>query len=228
MFAADLITDYITHSPVLLLRLQILLIAAVISFALAWFENDPEEGGIRAFIEPLVILLILVINAAVGVWQESNAENALEALKEMSADTARVIRGGRLIPDLPARELVPGDIIEVTSGDKVPADVRIVSLQTAILRAEQSALTGESVAVQKSASAVLPEKCELQSKECMLFSGTGIANGHALCVVNSIGMSTEIGQIQTQIQEAAAEEDDTPLKKKLDEFGEALAKVRLS
>ena len=125
--------------------MQILLLAALVSFGLAFFEDD--GGGVRAFMEPAVILLILILNAAVGVWQESNAENALEALKEMSAETARVIRNGRLIPELPAREVVPGDIVEMVAGDRVPADVRILRLKTALLRAEQSALTGESVAV---------------------------------------------------------------------------------
>ena len=74
-----------------------LLLAAGVSFALAFFEDSADEGGIRAFVEPAVILLILILNAAVGVWQESNAENALEALKEMSAETARVLRGGKLV-----------------------------------------------------------------------------------------------------------------------------------
>jgi len=143
---------------------QILLLAAGISFALAFFEDSEDEGGLRAFVEPAVIILILIINAAVGVWQESNAENALEALKEMSAETARVFREGRLVSDLPARDLVPGDVIEVTAGDRIPADARVVRLKTALLRAEQSALTGESVAVQKSATALCPSECELQSQ----------------------------------------------------------------
>jgi P-type Ca2+ transporter type 2C len=198
-------------------------LAACVSFGLAFFEDDGTEG-IRAFIEPAVILLILILNAAVGVWQESNAENALEALKEMSAETARCIRNGRMIPELPARELVPGDVIEIVAGDRVPADSRVLKLKTAILRAEQSALTGESVAVQKTASALAPSGCELQSKESMLFSGTGIASGTAIAVVNTTGMATEIGKIQEQIEEAADEDSDTPLKRKLDEFGEMLAK----
>jgi Ca2+-transporting ATPase len=198
-------------------------LAACVSFGLAFFEDDGTEG-IRAFIEPAVILLILILNAAVGVWQESNAENALEALKEMSAETARCLRNGRLIPELPARELVPGDIIEVAAGDRVPADARVLKLKTAILRAEQSALTGESVAVNKTATALAPAGCELQSKESMLFSGTGIASGTAIAVVNTTGMSTEIGKIQEQIEEAADEDSNTPLKRKLDEFGEMLAK----
>lgn len=202
---------------------KVLLMAACVSFGLAFFEDEGTEG-IRAFIEPAVILLILILNAAVGVWQESNAENALEALKEMSAETARCLRNGRLIPELPARELVPGDIIEVVAGDRVPADARVLKLKTAILRAEQSALTGESEAVRKTASALAPVGCELQSKESMLFSGTGIASGTAFAVVNATGMATEIGKIQEQIEEAADEDSDTPLKRKLDEFGEMLAK----
>ena len=200
--------------------------AALVSFGLAFFEDD--GGGVRAFMEPAVILLILILNAAVGVWQESNAENALEALKEMSAETARVIRNGRLIPELPAREVVPGDIVEMVAGDRVPADVRILRLKTALLRAEQSALTGESVAVQKFASSLAPADCVLQSKDNILFSGTGIASGSALAVVNTTGMSTEIGKIQEQIEEAAEEEQDTPLKRKLDEFGDSLAKAILA
>lgn len=102
------------------LLVKILLGAAVLSFVLACFE---EAEGVEAFVEPFVILLILVINAVVGVWQEHNAESALEALKQMQSATAKCIRGGELVPDLPAEELVPGDIVEIGVGDKVPADV---------------------------------------------------------------------------------------------------------
>ena len=102
------------------LLVKILLGAAVLSFVLACFE---EGEGVEAFVEPFVILLILVINAVVGVWQEHNAESALEALKQMQSATAKCIRGGELVPDLPAEELVPGDIVEIGVGDKVPAGV---------------------------------------------------------------------------------------------------------
>jgi len=131
-------------------------------------------------------------------------------------------------PGFGAIELVPGDIIEIAAGDRVPADCRILKLKTAILRAEQAALTGESVAVQKSATHTSSVHCELQSKDSMLFAGTGVASGNALCIVNTTGMHTEIGKIQEQIEEAASEDDDTPLKRKLDEFGEALAKIILA
>jgi Ca2+-transporting ATPase len=129
------------------------------------------------------------------------------------------------INDLPSRELVPGDIIELAVGDKVPADARIVRLKTATLRAEQASLTGEPVAVLKSTDSTSEQDVELQGKECMLFSSTGIANGSCFAIVTSTGMQTEIGKIQSQIQQASEEEEDTPLKQKLDEFGELLAKV---
>lgn len=202
---------------------KILLVAAFISFVLAYLQGS-ESGhtGFEVYVEPFVIVLILILNAFVGVWQESNAEKALEALKEMQCEHAKVLRDGYFVSDLPARELVPGDIVELRVGDKVPADMRIAALKTSTLRIEQSSLTGESMPVVKTASPVLIDDCELQAKECMVFSGTTVVNGSCLCVVTSIGMNTEIGMIQTQIHEASLEERDTPLKKKLDEFGERL------
>lgn len=204
------------------LLVKILLISAAVSFLLALFED--HEEGFRAFIEPLVIVMILFLNAAVGVWQESNAEAALDALKEMQGESAKVIRGGKM-STVSSKDLVPGDVVELHVGDRVPADIRCIVMKTATVRAEQAALTGESVAVQKSIDAIEEEETELQSKVNMLFSGTAIANGTVVGIVVSIGMATEMGKIQSQIQEAANEEDDTPLKKKLNEFGEMLALV---
>eukprot|EP00877_Chromochloris_zofingiensis_P004035 jgi/Chrzof1/13632/Cz08g05050.t1 len=204
---------------------KILLGAAAVSFALAYLEQNAEEQGIRAYIEPLVILLILILNAIVGVWQETNAEKALEALKELQSEHARVLRNGKLITDLPARELVPGDVVELHVGDRVPADMRLVQLRTATLRAEQASLTGEPVAVLKTTDVVPDADCELQGKECILFASTAISNGSGVGIVTATGMSTEIGKIQSQIHEASLEEEDTPLKRKLNEFGEMLARV---
>lgn len=198
---------------------KILLVAAFISFVLAYLNGHESGEGIGAYVEPFVIVLILVLNAVVGVWQETNAEKALDALKELQSESTKVLRDGYLVPDLPARELVPGDIVELRVGDKVPADMRIAVLKTSILRVEQSSLTGEAMPVIKTTCPVLVDDCELQAKECMAFAGTTIVNGSCLCIVVSIGMSTEIGKIQTQIHEASLEETDTPLKKKLDEFG---------
>ncbi|XP_002974128.2 calcium-transporting ATPase, endoplasmic reticulum-type [Selaginella moellendorffii] len=205
---------------------KILLVAAVLSFFLTYLDGQKSgESDLTAYVEPLVIFLILIINAVVGVWQETNAESALEALKEMQPEHAKVLRDGHWIPDLAARELVPGDVVELRVGDKVPADTRIAVLRTSTLRVEQSSLTGESAAVVKSTQAVELADVELQAKECMVFSGTTIVNGCCVGVVVSTGMFTEIGKIQAQIQEASMQDDDTPLKKKLDEFGERLTVV---
>ncbi|KAK8326337.1 hypothetical protein V6Z11_A11G108700 [Gossypium hirsutum] len=178
---------------------KILLVAAFISFLLAYMHgSESEESGFEAYVEPFVIVLILVLNAIVGVWQETNAEKALEALKEMQCESGKVLRDGFLVPDLPARELVPGDIVELQS------------------------TTGEAMPVLKGTSPIFQKECELQAKENMVFAGTTVVNGCCVCIVVCTGMNTEIGKIQKQIHEASLEESDTPLKKKLDEFGSRL------
>ncbi|KAK7275402.1 hypothetical protein RIF29_16518 [Crotalaria pallida] len=196
---------------------KILLLAAFISFVLAYF--DGSESGFEAYVEPLVILLILVLNAIVGVWQENNAEKALEALKELQCESGKVLRDGNFVPDLPARELVPGDVVELHVGDKVPADMRVAALKTSTLRVEQSSLTGEAMPVLKGTSPIFLDDCELQAKENMVFAGTTVVNGSCVCIVVTTGMNTEIGKIQKQIHEASLEDSDSPLEKKLDEFG---------
>ncbi|GMP43902.1 hypothetical protein CsSME_00013079 [Camellia sinensis var. sinensis] len=202
---------------------KILLVAAFISFILAYLHgNETGESVFEAYVEPFVIVLILVLNAIVGVWQETNAEKALEALREMQCESAKVLRDGYLVPDLPARELVPGDIVELRVGDKVPADMRVATLTTSTLRVEQSSLTGEAMPVLKGTNPIFMDDCELQAKENMVFAGTTVVNGSCICVVTSTGMTTEVGKIQMQIHEASLEETDTPLKKKLDEFGNRL------
>ncbi|CAL9002438.1 unnamed protein product [Prunus brigantina] len=204
---------------------RILLASAVICFVLAWL--DGEEGGekdITAFVEPLVIFLILIVNAIVGVWQESNAEKALEALKKIQSEHASVIRNGSKVPSLAAKELVPGDIVELKVGDKVPADMRVVELITSTLRVEQGSLTGESEAVNKTNKPV-SEDVDIQGKKSMVFAGTTIVNGHCICLVAQTGMLTEIGKVHSQIHAASQSKEDTPLKKKLNEFGETLTMI---
>ncbi|KAG5141921.1 hypothetical protein JHK82_017616 [Glycine max] len=202
---------------------KILLAAAFISFLLAYFHgSDSGESGFEAYVEPLVIILILVLNAIVGVWQENNAEKALEALKELQSESGKVLRDGYFVPDLPAKELVPGDIVELHVGDKVPADMRVAALKTSTLRVEQSSLTGEAMPVLKGTNPVFLDDCELQAKENMVFAGTTVVNGSCVCIVITTGMDTEIGKIHKQIHEASQEESDTPLRKKLDEFGNRL------
>ncbi|KAK4793396.1 hypothetical protein SAY86_023831 [Trapa natans] len=202
---------------------KILLGAASISFILAYMHrNESDESGFEAYVEPFVIMLILVLNAIVGVWQETNAERALEALKEMQSESCRVFRDGYWVSDMPARELVPGDIVELRVGDKVPADMRVSLLKTSTFGVEQSSLTGEAMPVFKATGPVNMNDCELQCKENMVFAGTVVVNGSCICLVVCTGMSTEIGKIQRQIHKASLEESDTPLKKKLDEFGSRL------
>jgi Ca2+-transporting ATPase len=203
---------------------KILLGAASVSFLLAYFEGGHGEG-ISAYVEPLVILVILILNAVVGVWQESNAEAALEALKDLQPENARALRNGEMIT-VPARDLVPGDIVEIRVGDKIPADIRLISMKTTSIRVEQAQMTGESTSVSKEIDA-LPQGTEdvIQAKINMLFATTVVVNGMGHGVVVKTGMATEIGKIQQSVQEAAEDEESTPLKKKLDEFGELLSKV---
>ena len=203
---------------------KILLAAAAVSFGLAYLEEDASAGA-RAYVEPLVILLILVLNAIVGVWQESNAEAALEALKAMGETTAVVLRGGEWMSGVPARELVRGDVVRLQAGDRVPADARLVEMLTATVRVDQASLTGESVPVPKEVEAACAVDAEVQAKECMVFSGTGVANGTCVVVVSATGAHTELGQTHQMIKEAEEEGGDTPLKRKLDEFGETLSLV---
>uniref|UniRef100_A0A8C3F8B0 P-type Ca(2+) transporter n=1 Tax=Chrysemys picta bellii TaxID=8478 RepID=A0A8C3F8B0_CHRPI len=204
------------------LLVRILLLAACISFVLAWFEEGEET--VTAFVEPFVILLILIANAIVGVWQERNAENAIEALKEYEPEMGKVYRADRKsVQRIKARDMVPGDIAEVAVGDKVPADIRLLSIKSTTLRVDQSILTGESVSVIKHTDPIPDPRAVNQDKKNMLFSGTNVAAGKAVGIVIATGVSTEIGKIRDQM--AATEQEKTPLQQKLDEFGEQLSKV---
>ncbi|KAM9314733.1 sarcoplasmic/endoplasmic reticulum calcium ATPase 2 isoform 2-T2 [Pholidichthys leucotaenia] len=189
---------------------------------LAWFEEG--EGTITAFVEPFVILLILIANAIVGVWQERNAENAIEALKEYEPEMGKVYRQDKKsIQRIRARDIVPGDIVEVAVGDKVPADIRLTSIRSTTLRVDQSILTGESVSVLKHTDPVPDPRAVNQDKKNMLFSGTNIAAGRATGVVVATGVQTEIGKIRDEM--ASTDPERTPLQQKLDQFGEQLSKV---
>ncbi|KAJ7109199.1 hypothetical protein C8R44DRAFT_278871 [Mycena epipterygia] len=200
----------------------ILLGSAVVSFILALFEDSEGSSFGGAFVEPLVILLILVANATVGVIQETNAEKAIDALKEYSPDEAKVVRSSQ-IARIHASELVPGDIISVAVGDKIPADCRLLSVTSSSFRIDQAILTGESVSVNKHVDAVPDLKAVKQDMTNMLFSGTTVVNGNAKAVVVFTGTRTAIGDIHKSISTQITEK--TPLKRKLDDFGDMLAKV---
>ncbi|NWX85980.1 AT2A3 ATPase, partial [Nothoprocta pentlandii] len=204
------------------LLVRILLVAAFLSFILAWFEEGEETT--TAFVEPVVIIMILMANAMVGVWQERNAESAIEALKEYEPEMGKVIRADRSgVQRIRARDIVPGDIVEVAVGDKVPADIRIIEIRSTTLRVDQSILTGESVSVIKHTDPIPDPRAVNQDKKNMLFSGTNIAAGKAVGVVIATGVYTEIGKIRNQMIET--EPEKTPLQQKLDEFSQQLSKV---
>lgn len=196
----------------------ILIAAAAVSFVIACVEGEPKE-----FFEPALILLIVILNAIMGVMQESKAEKALDALKGLSAPHAKVIRDGaeRLID---AAELVPGDIIRLEAGDFVPADARL--LKSVSLKSEESALTGESVPSEKDAEVIIDEKAALGDRTNMVFSGCSITYGTALAVVTATGMNTEMGKIANLLEGEG--ETMTPLQKKLADLGRNLGIMALA
>ena len=196
----------------------ILLAAAAISFGIACFEGNPRE-----FFEPALILLIVVLNAVMGVIQESKAERALEALKNLSAPHARVIRDGTE-QIIEAQDLVPGDLIRLEAGDFVPADARL--LHAVSLKSEESALTGESVPSEKSAGSEIPEKAPLGDRLNMVFTGCSITYGTATAVVTATGMQTEMGKIANLLEGEG--ESMTPLQLKLAQLGKYLGMIAIA
>ncbi|KAI9457809.1 Ca-transporting ATPase [Lactarius psammicola] len=200
----------------------ILLGSAVVSFVLALLEDVEDAAPFGTFVEPSVILLILIANAAVGVIQESNAEKAIDALMQYSPDEANVLRSGK-VNRIHASKIVPGDIVAVSVGDKIPADCRLLSVSSSSFRVDQAILTGESVSVSKSVDVVPDVKAVKQDMTNMLFTGTTVVNGSARAVVVLTGQNTAIGDIHKSISSQIGEK--TPLKRKLDEFGDMLAKV---
>lgn len=195
----------------------ILLAAAAVSFAIACVEGEPKE-----FFEPVLILLIVVLNAIMGVMQESKAEKALDALKNLSAPHARVIRNGQEAV-IDASQLVPGDIIHLEAGDFIPADARL--LRSVSLKCEESALTGESVPSEKDAVAVIPENAPLGDRSNMVFSGCSVTYGTAAAVVTATGMNTEMGRIANLLD--SENDSQTPLQKKLAQLGKYLGILAL-
>ncbi len=196
----------------------ILIAAAIISFAVICVEKNWGE-----LFEPALILLIVILNAVMGVYQEGKAEKALDALKNMSAPHARVIRDGEE-KIIDASMLVPGDIIRLEAGDFVPADARL--LTSVSLKSEESALTGESVPSEKDANAEVKANAAIGDRTNMVFSGCSITYGTATAVVSAIGMDTEMGRIANLLD--AEGEGQTPLQEKLAQLGKYLGIVAIA
>lgn len=194
----------------------ILLAAAAISIILAILQHEHD------YVEPAVILLIVLLNAIIGVAQEYKAERALDALKSLSSPTARVLRDGGIHP-IVSSQLVPGDIIELKTGDYVPADARILSCNN--LQTDEAALTGESHPVEKNADAVYPEDTPVADMHNMLWASTAVTAGNGRAVITETGMRTQAGKIARAILES--ESPDTPLQLKLANTGKVLGTVAL-
>ena len=175
------------------------------------------SGIIGDLTDTIIILIIVVLNAVIGFVQEYKAEKAIDALKKMEASTAKVIRSGQTIA-LPIAEIVPGDIVEIEAGTALPADIRLV--ETHSLRVDESALTGESMAVDKHAETLSEEELPLAERFNMAYKSTLVINGRALGIVVATGMKTEIGKIAELLQ---VEELDTPLKQRMGVFSKKLS-----
>jgi len=176
------------------------------------------SGAIGEWLDAAVIGAIVILNAVMGFVQEYRAQKAMDALKKMAAPSASVIRDGK--PEsIPAAALVPGDIVLLEAGSVVPADLRL--LESASLKAEEAALTGESLSVEKRSEPIAGEALPLGDRLNMAYSGTSVSYGRGKGVVTAIGMATELGKIAGMLQDE--EEVDTPLQKRLTVFGKKLA-----
>ena len=191
----------------------IVLIAAAVISAITGIIS---EGKLDA--DVFIILFVVLANAVLGVYQENKAESAIEALQAMSAAQSKVYRSGELMI-VPSSELVPGDVIALEAGDNVPADCRII--EAAALKAEESALTGESVPSDKDSDILTGDEVPLGDRKNMLYMGSSIAYGRAEAVVVATGMETEMGKIAGAI--ANADDDETPLQKSLDQLSKILS-----
>ncbi len=174
------------------------------------------------WVDASAILAIVVLNTVMGVVQESRAEEALAALKKLAAPEAQVVRDGRRLM-LPARDLVPGDIVFLEAGNFIPADVHLI--EAINLKIDEAALTGESVAVEKDALAVLPADAALGDRKNSAFMGNTVTYGRGKGVVTSTGMATQLGMIATMLQ--SVEKESTPLQQKLEQLGKTLGYAAL-
>ena len=198
----------------------ILIVAAFISAITATFGGEGE-----GYADVIIIMIVVLINAVLGVYQESKAEKAIEALQEIAAATSKVIRDGKLI-DIRSEELVVGDVVVLEAGDSVPADCRIISC--ASMKIEEAALTGESVPVNKQEEIIDPlgsDDVPLGDRKNMCYMGSNVVYGHGKAVVVATGMDTEMGKIADALEKA--EQGDTPLQIKLNQLSKILSFIVL-
>lgn len=197
--------------------IMILLGASVISFVISFLEGSGD------YIDSILILAIVVLNAIMGIVQETKAERAIESLQKLSAPKSSVIRDGQTMT-INSDELVPGDIIFFSSGDRVTADARLIDCSG--LRIEESSLTGESVPVDKSAEARSKDNAPLGERRNMVYAGSTVVTGRCKGIVTGTGMNTEVGKIADLI--VSAETPETPLQKRLDNTGKVLGIAALA
>ncbi len=195
-----------------------LLVAIVVSVAIGWYKSGGEES-MNEYIDAITIGFIVVLNAAVGFVQEYRSEKAIEAMKKLQAPRAHVLRDNKPTV-LPAREVVPGDILILEAGDHIPADA--VLIESTDLMTAEAALTGESSPVSKKRG-VMSENTPVADRKNMVYMGTHATYGRAKAVVTGTGMSTEFGKIAELVQ--SVEEEDTPLQQKLESFATKLGKI---
>lgn len=193
-----------------------LLAAALISFVASYFKGELD------ITDPLIILAIVIINALLGIYQESKAEHSLAMLKKLQSPETIVIRDGTR-RKVPSCELVPGDIVHLETGCLVPADARILSCHN--LATEESALTGETGSIHKTCDALLPKELPIGDQKNMVFSGTMVTCGRGVCVITETGMNTQIGQIAGMLAREAPPE--TPLTRRLNKTGKLLGILAL-
>ena len=189
----------------------ILIIAALISAGIGVWKDSTEE-----YLDAGIIMVIVLVNAVLGFVQNYRAERTMQALRDMAAPKANVMRDGEE-RSVPSRELVPGDVILISTGDRISADARL--LEAANLKTNEASLTGESLPVSKNAQEVFPSDTLLSDRENMVFSGCTVDHGRGRAVVTSTGMLTQLGNIARMVQ---SEDEDTPLQRKLDRLGKQL------
>lgn len=194
----------------------ILIIASIISAITSYLQGEND------YIDSIIIIAIVILNAIMGLVQEARAEKSIESLKKLTPQIAKTIRDGKL-REINAEELVPGDIIELEAGNYVPADCRIIEAFN--LKIEESSLTGETEPVEKNSSEILKEKMPLGDMKNMGFMASIVVSGHGKAIVTETGMNTKIGKIANMIIEEEAPE--TPIQKKLSEVGKTLGVVCL-